>query len=45
MLHDWKTYGEMRNLAQEKYGLDLTEVHLPSQTLEQVNTINIISKY
>lgn len=34
-LHDWKTYGEMRNLAQEKYGLNLTEVHLPSQTLEQ----------
>jgi len=25
----------MRNLAQEKYGLELTEVHLPSQTLEQ----------
>eukprot|EP01136_Pigoraptor_vietnamica_P005657 Opistho-1_new@37581 len=34
-LHDWKTYAEMRNLAAEKYGLDLTEVHLPSQTLEQ----------
>eukprot|EP01117_Protostelium_nocturnum_P006288 TRINITY_DN2269_c0_g1_i2.p1 TRINITY_DN2269_c0_g1~~TRINITY_DN2269_c0_g1_i2.p1 ORF type:complete len:1054 (+),score=430.50 TRINITY_DN2269_c0_g1_i2:224-3385(+) len=34
-LNDWKTYGEMRNLAQEKYGLELTEVHLPGQTLEQ----------
>lgn len=35
-LHNWKTYGEMRNLAQEKYGLSLTEVHLPGQTLDQV---------
>ena len=36
-LHDWKTYGEMRNLAQHKYRLTLTEAHLPSQTLEQVS--------
>lgn len=35
-LHDWKTYGEMRNLAREKYGLDLAEPYLPSATLEQV---------
>jgi len=34
-LNNWKTYGEMRNLASEKYGLDLTEAHLPGQTLEQ----------
>eukprot|EP00163_Fabomonas_tropica_P009505 TRINITY_DN1931_c0_g1_i1.p1 TRINITY_DN1931_c0_g1~~TRINITY_DN1931_c0_g1_i1.p1 ORF type:complete len:1034 (-),score=307.02 TRINITY_DN1931_c0_g1_i1:86-3187(-) len=34
-LHDWKSYGEMRNLAAQKYGLLLTESHLPSQTLEQ----------
>eukprot|EP00794_Sanderia_malayensis_P006146 gene6146-6852_t len=34
-LHDWKTYGEMRNLCVQKYGLSMTEVHLPSQTLEQ----------
>ncbi|ESO99519.1 hypothetical protein LOTGIDRAFT_113446 [Lottia gigantea] len=34
-LHDWKTYGEMRNMAQQKYGLNLVEPHLPSQTLEQ----------
>eukprot|EP00742_Colponemidia_sp_Colp-10_P007056 GILJ01007574.1.p1 GENE.GILJ01007574.1~~GILJ01007574.1.p1 ORF type:complete len:1186 (+),score=205.74 GILJ01007574.1:74-3559(+) len=33
--NDWKTYEEMRNLAREKYGLSLTEVHLPGQTLEQ----------
>ena len=36
-LHDWKTYGEMRNLCVQKYGLGMTEVHLPSQTLEQVS--------
>ncbi len=36
-LHDWKTYGDMRNLAQQKYDLKMTEAHLPSQTLEQVN--------
>eukprot|EP01113_Clastostelium_recurvatum_P020853 TRINITY_DN2468_c0_g1_i2.p1 TRINITY_DN2468_c0_g1~~TRINITY_DN2468_c0_g1_i2.p1 ORF type:complete len:1156 (+),score=429.18 TRINITY_DN2468_c0_g1_i2:487-3468(+) len=34
-LYDWKTYGEMRNLATHKYGLHLAEVHLPGQTLEQ----------
>ncbi|XP_054723864.1 WASH complex subunit 4-like, partial [Uloborus diversus] len=34
-LHDWKTYGEMRNLAKHKYGLTTVEAHLPSQTLEQ----------
>eukprot|EP00009_Paramoeba_aestuarina_P010720 CAMPEP_0201541928 /NCGR_PEP_ID=MMETSP0161_2-20130828/71743_1 /ASSEMBLY_ACC=CAM_ASM_000251 /TAXON_ID=180227 /ORGANISM="Neoparamoeba aestuarina, Strain SoJaBio B1-5/56/2" /LENGTH=940 /DNA_ID=CAMNT_0047949507 /DNA_START=515 /DNA_END=3337 /DNA_ORIENTATION=- len=34
-LFDWKTYAEMRNLARDKYGLVLTEVHLPGQTLEQ----------
>jgi len=34
-LHDWKTYGDMRNLAQQKFGLTMMEAHLPSQTLEQ----------
>ncbi|KAK3730652.1 hypothetical protein QZH41_008272, partial [Actinostola sp. cb2023] len=34
-LHDWKTYAEMRNMAKQKYGLEMTEAHLPSQTLEQ----------
>ena len=38
-LHDWKTYGEMRNLCVQKYGLTMTEVHLPSQTLEQVDAL------
>ena len=35
-LHDWKTYGDMRNLAEQKYGLTMLEPHLPSATLEQV---------
>jgi len=35
-LHDWKTYGEMKNMAEQKYGLTMVESHLPSQTLEQV---------
>eukprot|EP00735_Rhodelphis_limneticus_P013774 TRINITY_DN7727_c0_g1::TRINITY_DN7727_c0_g1_i1::g.8316::m.8316 TRINITY_DN7727_c0_g1::TRINITY_DN7727_c0_g1_i1::g.8316 ORF type:complete len:1220 (+),score=387.87,sp/Q2M389/WASC4_HUMAN/40.43/0.0,WASH-7_mid/PF14744.1/3.7e+03,WASH-7_mid/PF14744.1/2.5e-148,WASH-7_N/PF14745.1/6.7e-108,WASH-7_N/PF14745.1/1.1e-06,WASH-7_C/PF14746.1/1.1e-61 TRINITY_DN7727_c0_g1_i1:76-3660(+) len=34
-LHNWMTYSEMRNLAKEKYGLELTDGHLPSQTLGQ----------
>uniref|UniRef100_A0A8C9MI81 WASH complex subunit 4 n=1 Tax=Serinus canaria TaxID=9135 RepID=A0A8C9MI81_SERCA len=34
-LHDWATYSEMRNLATQRYGLRMTEAHLPSQTLEQ----------
>lgn len=34
-LYDWKTYSEMRNLAEQKYGLTLGDPHLPSQTLEQ----------
>ncbi|XP_071139375.1 WASH complex subunit 4-like isoform X2 [Mytilus edulis] len=34
-LHDWKTYGEMKHMAEQKYGLKLIESHLPSQTLEQ----------
>ncbi|KAL3684666.1 hypothetical protein R1sor_002688 [Riccia sorocarpa] len=34
-LHNWKTYGEMRYLAELKYGLELDDIHLPGQTLEQ----------
>uniref|UniRef100_A0A8C9TCN7 WASH complex subunit 4 n=1 Tax=Scleropages formosus TaxID=113540 RepID=A0A8C9TCN7_SCLFO len=34
-LHDWATYSEMRSLAMQRYGLMMTEAHLPSQTLEQ----------
>eukprot|EP01006_Ploeotia_vitrea_P049070 TRINITY_DN67306_c3_g4_i3.p1 TRINITY_DN67306_c3_g4~~TRINITY_DN67306_c3_g4_i3.p1 ORF type:complete len:1284 (+),score=789.38 TRINITY_DN67306_c3_g4_i3:263-4114(+) len=31
-LHDWRIYAEMRNLAHEMYGLDMTEVHLPGHS-------------
>ncbi|CAM6083172.1 unnamed protein product [Calypogeia fissa] len=34
-LHNWKTYGEMRHLAELKYRLELDDIHLPGQTLEQ----------
>lgn len=34
-LHNWKAYSEMRNLADQKYSLSLTEPYLPSSTLEQ----------
>ncbi|ETV96488.1 hypothetical protein, variant 2 [Aphanomyces invadans] len=34
-LHDWKTYGEMRQLAYDKYGLFLAENHLPMGSLDQ----------
>eukprot|EP01100_Stratorugosa_tubuloviscum_P013891 TRINITY_DN7156_c0_g1_i1.p1 TRINITY_DN7156_c0_g1~~TRINITY_DN7156_c0_g1_i1.p1 ORF type:complete len:1131 (+),score=465.04 TRINITY_DN7156_c0_g1_i1:117-3509(+) len=34
-LFDWRKYTEMRSLAQQKYGLEMIEVHLPGQTVEQ----------
>ncbi len=40
-LHDWKAYSEMRNLASQKYSLNLTDPYLPSSTLEQVIKNNI----
>lgn len=41
-LHDWKTYGDMRNLAEQKYGLVMLEPHLPSATLEQVSCYDVM---
>eukprot|EP01065_Artemidia_motanka_P051556 TRINITY_DN9120_c0_g3_i1.p1 TRINITY_DN9120_c0_g3~~TRINITY_DN9120_c0_g3_i1.p1 ORF type:complete len:1203 (+),score=491.48 TRINITY_DN9120_c0_g3_i1:93-3701(+) len=32
---DWETYEKMRALAKERYNMDLTEAHLPGETLEQ----------
>ncbi|GBP83836.1 WASH complex subunit 4 [Eumeta japonica] len=32
---DWKTYGEMRQMARFKFGLKTIEDNLPTQTLEQ----------
>jgi len=43
-LYDWQNYGEMRNLALAKYGLNLQPVHLPGQTLEQGVDILIIMR-
>ena len=33
-LYDWMTYADMRNLAAEKYGLELADNHLPMGSLE-----------
>lgn len=35
-LHDWKTYEEMRHLANTRLMLKPVEDYLPNQTLEQV---------
>ncbi|CAH0562284.1 unnamed protein product [Brassicogethes aeneus] len=53
VLHNWKTYGEMRRLALLQYGLDTVDDNLPMQTLEQgldvleiMRNINVfVSKY
>ena len=34
-LHDWMTYADMRDLAFEKYGLDIADNHLPMGSLDQ----------
>ena len=34
-LHDWQTYSEMRSLAVEMFGLQLTDGHLPMGSLNQ----------
>lgn len=34
-LKDWRTYEEMRRLAQRKYYLETVDDHLPTQTLDQ----------
>lgn len=34
-LHNWRMYGEMRQLADKRFGLSTVEDHLPVQTLEQ----------
>ncbi|XP_060537430.1 WASH complex subunit 4 [Cylas formicarius] len=35
VLHDWKTYGEMRKLAYLQYSLNTVDDDLPMQTLDQ----------
>ena len=34
-LHNWRTYGEMRSLALQKFDAQTVDDHLPAQTLEQ----------
>lgn len=34
-MSDWRTYGQLRILAQHKFHLETVEDHLPTQTLEQ----------
>lgn len=34
-MHDWRTYGQMRILARNKFHIETVEDHLPTQTLEQ----------
>ena len=34
-LHNWRTYGEMRGLAEHKFDANTVDDHLPAQTLEQ----------
>lgn len=34
-MHDWRTYGQMRFLAEQKFQVGTVEDHLPTQTLEQ----------
>ncbi|GMH64492.1 hypothetical protein TrRE_jg6565, partial [Triparma retinervis] len=34
-LHDWLTYSEMKNLAKEKFGLELANNYLPMGSLDQ----------
>lgn len=42
-LHNWKTYCEMRHLAEQKYGLHLDDIHLPGQMMEQgVDVLEIV---
>lgn len=43
-MHDYQTYEEIRTLAMEKFGLDMTHVFIPSQTLNQgtLDILNII---
>lgn len=44
-LTDWRIYEEMRALAKQKYKLQLTDVHLPSKSLDQgLDLLNITKK-
>ena len=38
-LHNWRTYGDMRNMARMRLDLDTVEDNLPPQTVEQVTWV------
>ena len=40
-MYDFETYEFMRNYCQDKFGLDMYFVYIPSQTLEQ-GTLDIL---
>ena len=41
-LYDWMTYADMRNLAAEKFGLDLADNHLPMGSLEYDQGLDVL---
>ena len=43
-LHNWMSYSEMRNLAREKFGLELSDGYLPGQTLQQGLDVLVIMR-
>lgn len=34
-MHDWRTYGQMRTVALQKFGIETIDDQLPTQTIEQ----------
>lgn len=44
MTNDWKTYEEMRNLARERYGLQIAEGYLPGSIVDQGLDVLVITK-
>jgi WASH complex subunit 7 len=41
-LYDWMTYADMRNLAAEKFGLELADNHLPMGSLEYDQGLDVL---
>lgn len=41
-LYDWLTYADMRNLAAEKFGLEMSDNHLPMGSLEYDQGLDVL---
>jgi WASH complex subunit 7 len=41
-LYDWMTYADMRNLASEKYGIEIADNHLPMGSLEYDQGLDVL---